>query len=129
MIEILSNEELNKICKKTSLELMPHYMNSEGAIFYLNVGFADNEFSRRDFGEDVGNQLSFYDRIDFGSLSIQSIVSMSTELGEGVGTHIKDIEKGVEKVERCLDDNITYHMPIGALKRGNFNPRTFRISC
>ncbi|MDE1854900.1 MAG: hypothetical protein KGH57_01085 [Candidatus Micrarchaeota archaeon] len=118
MIELLSDAELQSYCAKHGpLQLLPITQGNEGEMYYLFVGFADNEYSRKKYGSDVGKQLSFYQRVDFNSLSLNSIL----ERAGGIEAHVNDIEGTVKKIEYELDKNIYGHLPLKALQEGKFD--------
>lgn len=104
--------------------LLPMWQGSEGEINYLWVGFADNKYSREKFGDDVGKQLSFYSRADFGSMSLNSILFKAG----GIEAHANNVEGTVAKIERELDENIIYHMPLNAMKEGRLEEEVSRLA-
>lgn len=118
MVELLSDDELKSYCAEHGpLQLLPVGQGDEGEMYYLFVGFADNKYSRKKYDSDVGNQLSFYQRVDFNSLSLNSIL----ERAGGIEAHVNDVEGTVKKIEHELDENIAGHLPLKALQEGKFD--------
>ena len=120
MVELLSDDELKSYCAEHGpLQLLPVGQGDEGEMYYLFVGFADNKYSRKKYDSDVGNQLSFYQRVDFNSLSLNSIL----ERAGGIEAHVNDVEGTVKKIEHELDENIAGHLPLKALQEGKFDDK------